>query len=411
MFSDMGNTLYFSMSKAGGSAMPWKENDLMSLKKEFIYFATQPGANISQLCRQYSISRKTAYKLIRRYQAQGEEGLCNQSKRPTHMPKKTPLEIVQKILETKQNYPYWGARKIRAVLIRNGMKDIPVASCIHKLFQEHGLLLQPSLSMKKMIRFEHEAPNQLWQMDFKGHFSYAKGRCYPLTILDDHSRYSLALAACKNEQRETVQTHLIQVFRHYGLPERINVDNGNPWGSLFECARYTQLSVWLIKLGVKISYSRPYHPQTNGKEERFHRTLKEELLNHHYFRDLDHIQQIFDQWREIYNLERPHQSLNMAVPADKYHPSYREYSEYIKEYEYADDYLLRKVDARGRIHLEGRSIFVGCPFSKEIIGIRYLPSNELISIYFRHQKIGEISISQIQKGSLVNLYSKRVLST
>jgi hypothetical protein len=262
------------------------------------------------------------------------------------------------------------------------------------------------------MRFEHEAPNRLWQMDFKGHFPYEQGRCHPLTVLDDHSRFSLGLRACTEETGEVVKTQLINIFRQYGLPERINVDNGNPWGSVFEQTRYTTFNIWLIKQGIQVSHSRPYHPQTNGKEERFHRTLKSELLNNRYFRNLDHIQKEFDQWRDIYNLERPHQAIGMKVPADRYQPSYREYVECIRPYEYAEDYKVQKVDKRGRLFIAHRILFVGKPFASEEVGLRYDREEEnLVKIYFRQQLLGEIDLNMINKNDMINVYSGKRLST
>jgi Integrase core domain len=247
-------------------------------------------------------------------------------------------------------------------------------------------------------------------MDFKGHFEYERGRCHPLTILDDHSRFSVLLKACKNETLESVQPLLVEVFRRYGLPERINVDNGSPWGSMFECARYTTLSVWLIRTGVKVSYSKPRHPQTNGKDERFHRTLKRELLEPNYFRSIDHIQENFDKWRDIYNLERPHEAIGMKVPAERYRSSYRAYPEVLPSIEYGSEDQVRRVDCRGRISLQARNIFVGMPFAKEPVAIRPTLQTDIVEFFYAHQKLGEIDLSSLEKNTMVNLYSKRVSS-
>jgi hypothetical protein len=244
-------------------------------------------------------------------------------------------------------------------------------------------------------------------MDFKGHFAYEQGRCYPLTILDDHSRFSICLQACSNERGETVKPILIETFKRYGLPLRINVDNGNPWGSLFESARYTTLSKWLIRLGIQVSYSRPGHPQTNGKEERFHRTLKMELLDSFYYRDLKHIQRSFDEWRDVYNLERPHEGINMQVPSERYQVSYRSYNDIIPEFSYSGDYILRRVCVRGRVCLEGRQISLGIPFAKELIGIRMINDSKA-ELFFCHQKLGAISLKDIERNVIINLYSGRV---
>lgn len=388
--------------------MSWQEKDRVKLRKEFVLLATQEGINMAELCRRFSVSRKTGYKWLNRYLENGETLLCDQSRRPHNMRCELSKVVVAKAIEVRKKHPCWGARKIRMVLKRKGVKHIPAASSIHRVLQREGYIEKEKQSSSHSHRFEHESPNHLWQMDFKGHFEYEKGRCHPLTILDDHSRFSLLLHACSNERARTVKSLLIEVFRRYGLPERFNVDNGQPWGSLFECARYTSLSLWLIRLGIKVSYSRPYHPQTNGKEERFHRTLKEELLANTYFRSLSHIQRSFDQWRDVYNLERPHEGINMKVPAERYSPSYRKYLEVLPDVHYASDYQVRSVDKRGRLSFENRQLFVGVPFSSEQIGIRHTSKKDVYELYYCHQKLSEIDLKKLPRKSIVNIYSGRI---
>lgn len=388
--------------------MPWKEQDLMSLKREFVVELLKNNISVTELCNRYQISRKTAYKWLNRYQEKGIEGLQEKNRRPLNSPTKTKKTIEDEIIKIREEHPAWGGRKIKAILERKGFEEVPAASAISKILKKNGYILDLKTKQRqKHVRFEHEAPNHLWQMDFKGYFEFEKGRCYPLTILDDHSRYSIGLKACANERGVIVKDHMIEIFKCYGLPYRINVDNGNPWGSLFECARYTTFSVWLIKVGVKISYSRPGHPETNGKDERFHRTLKEELIKPSYFKNFLHIQREFDNWREVYNYERPHEAIGMKVPADRYRTSYRKYEDQVS-YEYAGDYQKRMVDCRGRIHLEGRQVFIGMPFAKEVIGIRGTEQSCAVDIYFLHQKLGKLDLSQVPKKSMVNLYSKRI---
>jgi transposase InsO family protein len=297
--------------------MPWKEVSTMSLKEEFVLLASQEEANIRQLCLRFGISPKTAYKWISRFHQEGSAGLADRSRRPRTSPSRTLPEIEFLVLQEREKHPAWGGRKLCCTLTSQYPNvKIPAPNTITDILRRHNRLqgpFTPPHNSHTWCRFEHHAPNELWQMDFKGYFSTAtQGYCYPLTVLDDHSRFSVALRACPNEQRLTVQAHLIDTFRVYGLPTRITMDNGSPWGD--GASPYTALTVWLMRLGVGVSHSRPYHPQTQGKDERFHRTMKAELLHNRVFTDLVECQHKFDVWRDEYNLHRPHQALQMQVP-------------------------------------------------------------------------------------------------
>lgn len=388
--------------------MSWQETDKVTLRKEFVLQAIKEGSNISQLCKAYRVSRKTGYKWINRFHECGSKGLIDQPTLPNYSPRKISKAMVKNIIEIRQKHPRWGARKIQVILFRNKIKDVPAPSTIHKVLLKEGYLTPTRKTKLHLSRFEHEAPNHLWQADFKGHFAYEKGRCHPLTILDDHSRFSVMLKACKNEQGVTVKPIFIEAFQRYGLPDRINFDNGNPWGSLYDCARYTTLSKWIIRLGVKVSYSPPGTPQINGKDERFHRTLKTELLDFHYFKNISHIQKHFNEWRETYNLERPHEGIGMQVPSDRYHQSYRLYPQVLPEIEYSNDYKIKYPDMRGRLSFHGKQVFVGIPFAKEPLGIRETNKKGVFQIYFSHQKLGEIDLSLTPKNTITNLYSGKV---
>lgn len=387
--------------------MPWGDKSVIDLRQEFVVLAQHKSLSFSELCVRFSISRKTGYKWLERYQELGHSALTDRSRRPLHSPSQTQEPIIDRILTVRDQHPAWGAKKIHAILIRKGVINVPAVSTINKILKRENRMDNTNASSKKYVRFEHEQPNLLWQMDHKGHFGYDAGRCHPLTILDDHSRFSLILEACHDQQEKTVQRCMIDCFHQYGLPLRINVDNGQPWGSSSRSARYTTLSVWLIELGIQVSYSRPGHPQTNGKEERFHRTLNTEVIRPRYFRKMEEIQSAFNEWRQIYNFERPHEGIGMLVPSDRYRPSYRQYTGMIETYEYSPDYRLLEVDTRGRVSLNARKIFVGMPFKEKCIGIRELVTGE-IGIYYRHQLLGGVDLSDIPKGGMMNLYSQEL---
>ena len=191
-------------------------------------------------------------------------------------------------------------------------------------------------------------------MDFKGHFAHDAGHCHPLTLLDDHLRFSLCLEACANQRGATVAASLVPTFERYGLPRRMVFDNGSPRGN-GPRDPYTPLGVWLLRLGIAISHSRPYHPQTLGKDERFHRSLKAEVLQGRRFRDLGHCRKAFAAWRHVYNLERPHEALDMAVPASRYQPNPRAYPPTPPAIEYAAGDRVRKVQHGGRVDFMGKA--------------------------------------------------------
>ena len=372
--------------------MPWKEVSAVSLREEFVVLASPEGANVRALCRKFGISPRVAYKWRNRYREQGLAGLKDGSRRPASSPNKTSAELEELIVALRQKHPAWGARKLRTRLQALGHVELPAASTIQAILKRRGLISEAEASKHQAWqRFEHPAPNDLWQMDFKGHFGLQAGsRCHPLTVLDDHSRFSLALAACDNERTETVREHLIGVFRRYGLPCRILTDNGSPWGS--SEGPYTALTVWLLRLGIGVSHGQPCHPQTQGKEERFHRTLKAEVLQWQSWESLDQCQKAFDAWRDVYNLQRPHEALQMEVPAKRYRPSVREYPETLPEIEYSPSDQVRKVSVEGDINFRGHEIKISKAFRGTRVGLRPTTVDGVWDVYFCQHRIGEVDL-------------------
>ena len=364
----------------------------MSQRLEFITMALKPGTNMTQLCNQYGITRRTGYKWLHRFAEKDIYGLENQSRRPYHSPSKTPYKMEQTVLDIRENHSCWGGRKIRRRLLDKGYTSVPAASTITEILRRHNCLDEKeAIKHTPFKRFEYEKPNQLWQMDFKGYFSLKSGHCHPLTILDDHSRFSIGIKACANEKQSTVRGHLIYVFRRYGLPDRFLMDNGPPWGAGGQ-SRYTKLSVWLIHLGINVIHSRPYHPQTMGKDERFHRTLKAEVINNHVFGTIDDAQKRFDHWRNIYNLERPHEALDMDIPASRYEPSQRTYPETLPHIEYGPDDQVRKVQEKGEISFKGKTFKVGKAFIKYPVAVRTTTKDGIYNVFFCHKKIKQIDL-------------------
>lgn len=371
--------------------MPWQECTTMSLRAEFVALANQPGANFSQLCRRFGISRKTGYKWRRRYRAGGASELADHSRRPQHSPRQSEPGLEEQVLAIRDRYG-WGARKIKVCLEREGQGAVAKSTVHHILRRHERLRSRPEAVKGAYQRFERERPNELWQMDFKGHFRLGnQERCHPLTVLDDHSRFSLCLQACRNEQTATVQAQLEATFRRYGLPERMLMDNGSPWGSDRE-HQHTRLTVWLLRLGIAVSHSRPYHPQTQGKEERFHRTLKVEVLSQRVFADFTRMQSRFDEWRHCYNQVRPHEALAMAVPASRYQPSPRSFPELLPPLEYGSMDLVRKVYEGGKIHFHNRAFRVGKAFRGYPVALRPTTADGVYEVYFATHRISQVDL-------------------
>lgn len=372
--------------------MPWKECTPVSNRYEFVLLAEQPGANVRELCRRFEVSPKTAYKWLGRYREQGESGLLDQSRRPLSCPRSSSAGLESAVLQLHDTYPAWGSRKLRSLLEDDAL---PHHSTIDAILRRHGRHVRygGDSGSTAPSRFEHEAPNDLWQMDFKGHFPlFGQGlRCHPLTLLDDHSRFALCLAACANERRQTVQQQLIRVFRRYGLPRRLTADNGPPWGSVRR-GGISALEAWLMRLGIKVGHSRPHHPQTQGKLERFHQTLKRELLHDAHFRTLVQCQLGMDRWREQYNQQRPHQALGQKPPLSRYQSSPRAYPEKLLEVEYEPGERVLKVHSKGQIRLEGRMVFVSEGLAGERVAIRPSKEDGVLDIIFINKTVRQVDL-------------------
>jgi len=376
--------------------MPWQEVDTVYLRREFVQLAQQGTLSLSALCRRYQISRRIGYKWLRRYAQEGDEGLHDRSRCPHHQPRRSPEDVEDAVLEIRERFPDWGGRKLARVMRNEGQAKIPSPSTITQILRRHDQLHSSGEpEPTNYIRFEHPHPNDLWQMDFKGDFPLSRGRCHPLTVLDDHSRFSVCLAACDNERSETVKMLLIQSFERYGLPRRMTMDNGSPWRG--SGSSFSQLTVWLIENGVTVSHSRPYHPQTQGKDERFHRTLNAELIGRRTFADLHQVACAFVPWRHRYNTQRPHEALNMDTPIEHYRPSTRAYQPVLPAYEYAPGDHVRKVSSNLECAFKNYRIFVGQAFCGKYIALRPTTDDGVYSLHFCHQWIGRIDLNTMTK--------------
>jgi transposase InsO family protein len=373
--------------------MPWQELSVMDQRREFVMLALQEGVNRGELCRRFGISRQTGYKWLGRFAA-GDTELTDRSHRPHGMPGRSEAASEALVVSVRDAHPAWGARKIARRLAREG-HDVPAISTVHAILRRNGRVAPPAgRPGQPYQRFEKETPNELWQMDFKGHMPLGDGAsCHPLTMIDDHSRFALGLSACADEQGATVKRHLETAFRRYGLPEAIYVDNGGPWGFTLQDP-WTRLSVWLLKLGVGVIHSRPYHPQSRGKNERFHRTLKAEVFALQRFRNLTAAQRALDRWRDVYNLDRPHEALDQETPASRYRPSQRAMPDQPPNVQYDEGEITRAVSStKAYVSFKGQLWKVPQAFCGERLAIRPLSTDGRYGVYFAAHKIATIDLT------------------
>lgn len=376
--------------------MPWKEASSMSLRTEFVALAHQPGTSIAELCRRFGISRTTGYKWLGR--AQACEPLVDRSRRPHGSPRRSDRALEDRVVALRRQFPHWGGRKLAKLLEHQGWDRLAPSTITH-ILHRHGLMPATTASpVRPWQRFEHAAPNDLWQMDFKGPIWIGHTRCDPLTVLDDHSRFNVVLGNNADMKASTVQQWLTTAFRRYGVPLRMNMDNGTPWGIGNGPSRHlSTLAVWLVRLGIHLSFSRPFHPQTNGKDERFHRSLQVEVLQGRCFGNLHELGAAFDHWRAIYNHVRPHEALGMVTPAQRYHLSPRAFPEQLPAIEYGPDDIVIRVDQRGRTRLLHHPIIVSTALKGLYIAARPRPQDDgLYDLYFRHHWLDVVDLRNIR---------------
>jgi transposase InsO family protein len=370
--------------------MPWDTKDKTERRKEFIAMLEVQKNNFARLCRAFGISRKTGYKWRTRFLEGG--GLDELQPRRSRRSNQTPEATEQALLALRREFPFWGPRKL-CKLLEQRAAPAPSRSSAARILKRNGCVApEASRARAPFIRFERARPNELWQMDFKGHFPLANAqRCHPLTLLDDHSRYLVGLFACADEQTATVQSALQTAFATHGLPAAILCDNGSPWRA--PEGGYSRLAVWLLQLGVRLLHGRPYHPQTQGKDERFHRTLKAELLDRHDWSALPATQKHFDSYRRLYNHQRPHEALALAVPASRYQCSPRPLPARLPAILYAPGELTRTVKTKGEITFKNRFYYIGSAFIGKTLALRPLAQKGLFNVCFGPHCLGSLSTS------------------
>lgn len=381
--------------------MPWECRTVVDQRKEFAQ-AVSMCSNFSALCREYGITRKTGYKWAERYES--NQPMADQSRRPHTSPARTPEAIELLILAVRAENPGWGAKTIRSVLEREGYTGLPCIKTVNNILNRYGCI-NPEESAKRQpfVRFEKDFCNEMWQVDFKGEFRMADSNyCYPLDILDDHSRFSIRITPRLSTANVVIPTFL-GAFREYGMPNSVLSDNGAQFAGFKN--GYTQFERWLMDLDILPIHGRIKHPQTQGKIERFHRTMKQELLNHTQIADIEDAEIKFSAWRDKYNNLRPHEALGMRTPAEIYRPSEREYKEKIVKYEYGGEHHVIKVNSWGYVRFAGYQIYLSETMIDQYIEFRPNPNGESFIACYRNFKIAEFDV---EDGHLIHRSIARV---
>ena len=374
--------------------MPWERRTVEDQRREFAQAALE-CSNFSALCREYGITRRTGMKWKARYEAQ--EPLSDRSRRPNSSPTRTPEAVERRILELRAENPGWGEKTLHKVLENQGEQNLPCVKTVNNILRRNGCI-SPEESQKRQpfIRYEKEKCNMMWQTDFKGEFRMEDNNyCYPLTIIDDHSRFSIKIAP-RLSTKNVVIPVFTEVFHEYGLPDSILSDNGSQFSGFRK--GYTQFERWLMELDILPIHGRIKHPQTQGKIERFHRTMKQELLNHVSISNIDDAEVQFLDWREKYNNIRPHEALGMKTPGQVYIASPRAYPEKIKDWEYGGQYHVIKVNSWGYARFDKWQVYLSETMIDKYIEFRPSPDGEFFFACYRNFKIAKFNT---QNGELI----------
>jgi len=370
--------------------VPWKVKEVMDQRIEFVARAVSKEKTVSELCQAYGISRTTGHYWIRRYREVGSfAGLREKSKRPHQSPGRTPGWVEQRVLQKRVAHG-WGARKLQPLLEAEGVKVSE--RTINRILKRLGAMRREDCQRPAVSRFERERPNELWQMDFKGEYVLrGGGYCYPLSMVDDHSRFSVGLYGLTGPSYQGVRACVIRTFQEYGVPEAMLMDHGVPWWGTANRLGLTRLSVELMEQGIQLYYSGLGHPQTQGKVERFHRTLSAGI------RHRGGPPQEFAKWgpllkafRKEYNQVRPHEALQMQVPAQRYEPSRKAYQAQPRSWDYEDSVQVRRIGASGSVKWQGKAYFVSNALSGKWVGME--PVEDTLLVRYRQMYVCEIDL-------------------
>lgn len=364
--------------------MPWRTSKVAEQRMEFVVAASRKEKSFKEVCAEFQISCRTGYTWRNRYQAEGLGGMQERSRRPHHSPRRTAKEIEQRVVQLRQERPDWGARKLRQLLQRESTY-LP-ASTIHRILLRYDLVRDSDRHPLATKRFARERPNQLWQMDFKGPKGWNQP-VGPLSVLDDHSRYALALENTGSTQAQGVQAVLERVFREHGLPEEMLMDHGTPWFNTQGRLGWSQLTVWLMDRDIELYFSGCRHPQTQGKVERFHRSLAAALLRRGA-PGAGQRQSWLDAFRYEYNYLRPHEALQMRTPHQIWQKSVRPFQPQSPAWQYGPGSEVKEVDSMGQLRLDRRRYYISKALAGRQVGLLAVEARLLV--YYRRTLVCEL---------------------
>jgi len=380
--------------------MPWKETTTMEQKIEFICEWRTGKYTITELCKNFEISRPTAYKFINRFEKQGFEGLKEKSRTPKKHPNATEENIVKGILKLKKKHPRWGAKKIKKLLFNDFTEnEIPSVVTVHNILKRHGLVCpQKRLRRVKPVYpiFDPKQCNEVWSADYKGKFLMGnKIYCHPLTIADSKSRFLFTAKGHYHETLKLAKAEFTKVFRKFGIPKQLHTDNGSPFGSVRAIQRFTQLSYWFIELGITPVFSDPAHPEQNGRHERMHRDLKAACAKPAAY-DLKAQQRRLNHFVKEYNHIRPHEALAMETPASMHDFSTRPFLEKIPHFDYNSNMKILKVTQNGAMRWKSYYwVYLTAALKGKYVGIEDI-GNGIWKVFYRNVFLGFFNENELR---------------
>lgn len=384
--------------------MPWKSTSTMEEKIEFIRLWQTGNYTITDLSEAFGVSRPTAHKYIKRFEESGIDGLMNKPKKPHRYYNQTPKEIEDQIVKLKKKFKFWGARKIRILLMDVvPIEKVPSSVTVHSILRRHNLV-KPKKRVRRITPvypiFDPQQCNEVWSADFKGKFKMGnKQYCHTLTISDSKSRFLFAAQALEKENFHLTKQVFIEVFKKFGLPKQIHTDNGAPFGNVRALNRFTRLSYFFIDLGITPVFSDPGQPQQNGRHERMHKDLKNECAKPPAY-DLKLQQRKLNKFKKLFNNIRPHEALEMETPESAHSISKIPYKKNIEPYIYPCDIFKKQITKNGALRWGKHYwIYVSEALADKFVGLEHL-GNDVYRVYYRHLVLGYFNLNDLNMNNL-----------